>query len=413
MFTDERKGIVLYIPYVILMPFYNSIVLNILVFLCFLVSKHRKGELHLWEITPFKPVIIFYILFLFLIPFQKFTPIGFQLNSLFEDFVSAMILPLMIWYEVKTDETTLELYKRIVIVCVVIASLYGLVLTQTSGYNPYLSLLMESIGIDAVQDIENYAKAEGSGRIFGRISSFFIHPMTFAFFLGLSIIYVFSISNKCLKNDKIGLLIILLLNIVFCGVRSVIGGLIVVVVVWYFFQNKFRLSVRYLVYLVFILILISQIPYLATYIGSIMGGGSDDISGSSIEMRLFQYAGCLQEFEDSPIFGKGYAWHKYYLDEFGDHPILFAFESLVYIVLCDGGLLGVIIWILFAVLIYKYAKHNAGENFVFVLMLFSFYFSYSCITGEYGYMKFFMLFYILIFCEYISNKNCNTRESYE
>jgi len=396
MLINEQKGIALFIPYVILMPFYNPTILYVVVFIFYLFAKFRKHELHLSDITPFKPLLLYFLLFFCLIPFQSLTPKGVQVNFFYNDFFTVMTLPIIMWWEMKTDGSSFLLFRKVILICILIVAIYGLFLTLTPGSNPYLYFLMESIGLDNAQDLQEYTDA-GDGRLFGRISSVFIHPMTFGLFMGLSLTYWLSVSNYQRDRRFYVISTILVVMIVLCGVRSALAALFVVAIVYLFFVRKLKLSLRSMLFMLFGIYLIMQIPFLSTYIGSIFGGSNDDVSGSSLEMRLMQYAGCLDEFMDSPLLGKGYGWHKFYISEYGDHPILLAFESLVYVVLCDGGLLGVLIWIGFIVYMCIVAKLNLGQNYAFVLMLLSFYFFYSCITGEFGYMKYFMFFYILLY----------------
>ena len=116
---------------------------------------------------------------------------------------------------------------------------------------------------------------------------------------------------------------------------------------------------------------------------------------------MSQMEGCLIEIKNNPLFGKGYGWTGYYEKNFGDHPIMLAFESLAYVVLCNSGFVGVIIWIVFIAMYLKKAKLFLKNkdlcNSAITLMVY--YVAYSMITGEYGYMKFLVLFYTFILLE--------------
>lgn len=68
--------------------------------------------------------------------------------------------------------------KLTVVICICIAFGYGLFLTTTNGQNPYQLLIMTANG---EKWNEEYA-AVGGGRMFGRISSVFGHPMTYGLF---------------------------------------------------------------------------------------------------------------------------------------------------------------------------------------------------------------------------------------
>ena len=95
----------------------------------------------------------------------------------------------------------------------------------------------------------------------------------------------------------------------------------------------------------------------------------------------------------------------YYTTLHGDHPIILSFESLIYIILCNSGLIGVLLW---AFLIFKIMRRNSifvKETKVLLNTLLFFYLAYSCITGEYGYMQLYIIFYVLMQGEALLNSN--------
>lgn len=115
-------------------------------------------------------------------------------------------------------------------------------------------------------------------------------------------------------------------------------------------------------------------------------------------MRMKQFEGCLYEIRNNPIFGNGYQWTDFYKEKYGDHPILLAFESLIFVVLCNSGFLGIVIWVFFLFKLFVNTRKLINDTNIMIcsLMLSVYYLSYTIITGEYGYMKFLILFYILI-----------------
>lgn len=121
-------------------------------------------------------------------------------------------------------------------------------------------------------------------------------------------------------------------------------------------------------------------------------------------MRLDQLNGCLVEIRNNPILGKGYGWDGWYKSNFGDHPVILSFESLIFVILCDNGFLGFVIW---GILIYMVVRNNKKFHLIDTAIansLLVFYIAYSCITGEYGYMQYFLIFYICLVFENIGTK---------
>ena len=74
---------------------------------------------------------------------------------------------------------------------------------------------------------------------------------------------------------------------------------------------------------------IITIPDLSAYLGSIIDINNErqDIKGSSIEMRLEQFQGCLKEIQNCFFIGKGYGWTTYYMSQHEVHPVILASES--------------------------------------------------------------------------------------
>ena len=75
------------------------------------------------------------------------------------------------------------------------------------------------------------------------------------------------------------------------------------------------------------------------------------------------------------------------------------FESLIFVILCDSGIIGIILWIIMSIMILRYNKRSVSTITILLNTLFIFYIAYACITGEYGYMQYFILFYILMLGE--------------
>ena len=123
-----------------------------------------------------------------------------------------------------------------------------------------------------------------------------------------------------------------------------------------------------------------------------------DVSGSSVEMRLNQLEGAIKEGSKNPLFGLGYDWTGYYMGLKGVHPICLYFESLIYIIICNSGVFGFFLW---TYMVVKYLKINRkmqlNENVLFDCLM-VYYLSYSCITGEGSYMKYFLIIYVLMLC---------------
>jgi signal transduction histidine kinase len=80
------------------------------------------------------------------------------------------------------------------------------------------------------------------------------------------------------------------------------------------------------------------------------------------------------------------------------HPVIWSFESLIFVVICDHGFLGILIYLIFFLLLLNVQRQflKSRENILLVDLLVIFFFSYAVGTGEYGYMIFFALYYIFL-----------------
>lgn len=401
-FIKMRIGLCLYIAYIFLVPYMNINLginlqwnlVNLILLLAFFVAFKRSGKRQRMSFKPFMPFLFLQLFQLLEMPFQNRVPMSYSLNTFRLDLMLNLIPPFVIWNYSAIDGKVGSLLRKTTVICICIAFGYGLFLTTTGGVNPY------QIAISAANGVEwnkEYA-AIANGRLFGRISSVFAHPMNYGLFLGLALVYIYSIRDYLKRYVTIILCVGIVIAIVLCGVRSPIGALFVTIMVYLFLSHKIKLMIQFGILAGIGFAIINTIPELSNYIGSIFSDKKSLEGGSSLEMRMNQLEGCFYEIRNNPFFGNGYGWVDFYKEKFGDHPVLLAFESLVYVVLCNSGYVGAVIWVLFLIKLFKNTnKLVADKNVViYVLLLLTYYLSYTVITGEYGYMKFLILFYTLV-----------------
>ena len=404
-FWNLKWGVVLFLMYMVLVPYMKLQIggfelgqnlFNTAFLASYFYYASKKKVKTDWR--PLMPFIVYYLTSLAVMPFQTHTPFSFMLNSWRVSIMGTLFLPFVMWNVAKAEPSSVKLFRNAMLVAIAIAVGYGLYLTTVGGFNPYI---MSLIGLmDVKIDMESYYEAEGGGRLFGRISSVFLHPMNYAFFLGLSFIYVFQ-SRQYFKKIIIALLLIAIgASAITCGVRSVLGGLVIAVAYYFLVSKNYKMMIGVIAVALVVYAIANSIPELSKYLGSMadVNNKKGDVSGSSIEMRLNQLNGAIYEGSKNPLFGLGYDWTGYYMGLKGEHPICLCFESLIYIIICNYGLFGFVIW---TYMVLKYMKNNRmmhlSENVLFDCLI-VFYISYSCITGEYGYMKLFLIFYVLMLC---------------
>lgn len=387
---------------------YNLI--NTIILIAFLWQyRMRVKEIN---INIYKPFIFIYLFYIIMMPFQNF-PLSISLNYWRADFMNTILFPIIIWNVYKFDPSLFKPLLNTILLCLSIALIYGILLTQIPGFNPYLSLVLP---INGGKFNDLYAFSD-DGRVFGRISSVFGHPMSFGLIISLSIVFIYSIRNRINKYLDIILLGLALINMLFCGVRSTIGATAIGVVTFLSLSKKIK-TVFYVSIIAFCLLQITQIiPGMEDYLSSITNTNSNKqtVVGSSTELRIAQLKGALNEIKYCPIEGRGFGWVANYLETKGDHPILLAFESLLYIILCNNGYLGIFAWLITIIYTYKQSTKYKQKG-IYVFTLFIVYLAYACITGEYGYLKYMLIFYTIINMdnsEYIRKNKLIKKHIYE
>jgi len=402
-FIKIRVGIAMYLLYQILVPFvsikfgplqFGQNLVNTVILVALFVTYSNK--LKYFEYKSLIPFLFLFVSQFLLIPFHLDSmPVGEQLNNFRLDIMSTLLLPFAMINVMKFDKNAYLLFRNVLLIGILIAVLYGIFLTTIPGINPWLIV---TLPLNNLEFNDAYALAENGGRIFGRISSVFSHPMTFGLFLCLAFVFCYSLIQPKRKNIVYFLLLALITVAIFiCGIRTPIGALVLVVGFYLLMLRKFK----YLFYvaisgLVFYAV-IKQFPDLYVYVSSIFDSENNAVSGSSSQMRLEQLNGSLDVIRNNKIAGLGYGWTGYYKTLHGDHPIMLAFESLLYVIICNNGYMGIAIWIVMLFLYYQYLnKHYMKSSRYILLSLMVAYISYSLITGEYGYMKYFLIFYVMI-----------------
>jgi hypothetical protein len=409
-FVNLELSVLIYVSSVILIPYlrfnlggfslsYNF--LNVILLGSLFLNLRKKNVKFDYIIA--KPFFTLFICLLFGIFFTTDFSILYQIKQWQSYSMQSCILPITIWNICKYNIDFKFKVRKIIFLSLLIACFYGLFLIYTSSYNFYTSafsiILNQNNAAEVYRDSENILSFSKSSKIQSTMN----HPMTWTIFLLFSFIY-FHVINYFKKSFIYSfLLLLILLNVLFCGVRSGLSSFCLIL----FFYIVYKNNLKY--YLLLILSIIS-FYYLIDinetvnklYISlSTFSDTKSQISGSSISLRLSQLNGVFREINGSEFFGKGFGWTHNYYDLYGDHPSILAFESLLFVVLCNHGYVGLILWILFFVslfiLNFKLLVNNKHKVYLDLLLLI--FISYTLFTGEYNYLQYLFLFYILTLLE--------------
>ncbi|KAF0236789.1 MAG: hypothetical protein FD181_2478 [Prolixibacteraceae bacterium] len=420
-FIDLRLSITIYISYLILVPYlefrvvgfpmsYNLV--NTILFAVFLYqfTINKRIKLNFQFISPF---LFLYFSLLYLSLFTREIPWSIQFNGWRASFMQTCLISFIIWNLALADRKFLIYFKQAFLLSITIAGIYGLFLMKMEGLNPYVSMITDYFGIEDIS--LRYSKLEtrldfSTAR---NIQSTMAHPMTWGLMLSFSTIIVFAIYLKT-KNRKLLLLIALIgFNILISGVRT---GIAAITIGFVYFLIRFR-NIKLIILTLFALIAITVIVQYNENLSNLFASFTDftgqksDVSGSSITMRLNQLQGSLNEIKGDELVGKGYGWTVYYISLKGTHPIILNFESLIFMVLCNSGYIGLLVWIIFFLLLLLLnRKILALKTDIFLMDTFVIVFvAYATGTGEYGYMGFFALFYSFLLAYLLTYQQAEIR----
>lgn len=399
--VKPTTGICLYLIYMFLVPTikielpgFSIGELFTSIFLLFIVTFRNLNKIKKIDFTLFKPFFFLYIAQFIILFMGNSIPLSESLSAYVRALSSSIFIPLSLFIIINTETYSYKYIKRTMLVIIFMEIGYGLLLITMPGINPYM-IMMNTVYGGSFD--ESYASDFTGGRLLGRISSFFPHPMMYGLFLGFVVLFIaFLLKNK-LINKKIGYITITIsvICILTCGVRTPIAALIVAISYYIYRRKNIKIFVYSIIGIVVIIGVLNQVPGLRDYIYSIFDSSSDKVSGSSLGMRLDQLQGCFDIIKENKLFGQGFGWNNYYWGKYGDHPILLAFESLIFVVLCNEGYVGALVWIFFSVYFIKKIKDNE------INAMFVYYLSYAIITGESGtfsYLRLFLIFAIILLC---------------
>lgn len=409
-FVKFRIGLCAYIAYIILIPYCNLQIgglsfswnlVNTALFLAYCIDCSRKCGKIQFAYKPFIPFFVLYGLLAAEMPFQDGVPFSFAINSWRLDLFN-LILPIVLFSVSQYDNRICKYtFVTMVFACIIVV-VYAFSLIPLQGINPYVMGMAE---VNNAEILESQF-GEQANRLMLKISSVFTHPMIFGVFLGMALVYFFTCFSN--KRNIISLCVMagLLSCIFFCGIRTPIAALFITVTMYLLIRRNFKSFFFVFVIGIIGYFIIIQIPELAETILSIADRGSSEVGGSSLEMRLEQLDAAFDEVRNCMMFGKGYAYTSYYWSIHGTHPRLYSFESLVFVILCNYGLMGFLIWGLMFYKLFKISKQIGVKSLgIFIILLITYYISYTCITGEYGYIKYLLLFYALLLINRPRNTN--------
>lgn len=308
-----------------------------------------------------------------------------------------LIIPFIILRKYSGDKTIF----RTVLICTLILFLVG-VLNYVYKGNIYMSEIAKYyIGKTSVGNIEGVSASELMLDMYAdvqrfRVSSVWRSPFVYGYVSIVTFLYfLFMLVLDKYKNILIYIgMLCSLFGIFFCNCRSVLVTFLISFFIFIFNVYKFSKVVKILFYcLIFVLITIFCVPQLSTMFDMLIASfttqsTSSQIQGSSIAMRLIQFEAVIEYFSRNPILGNGVNFFVEYLG-WGTQNMkdmrLFGLESILFNLLLERGLVGLLVYSYFYFSILRYlikCKKINRYYSSFGIALLTAYFSFAMITGE-------------------------------
>jgi membrane protein len=222
--------------------------------------------------------------------------------------------------------------------------------------------------------LKNYIEIEGSSLVifltdennirFGsiRCQSLFMHSISYGTYCVLFILYYLYVIKECHLNFILKLLTIILIPILFfcmitSGARSPIIGLLIGLTAFFNIHTLKRSLGLYLgiLCIIFLLYQLGAFNIFLSLISSLTDTKGDEVSGSSIDLRLLQLKTCFIAISSNPIIGLGARGGEYAYNTLQLYDLA-GLESCWFHTLINQGLLGCCALIYIYYSLYRYTK---------------------------------------------------------
>lgn len=401
IFVDLKIGVSLYLIYTILVPYdlllfsmnSSSFIQFALVLSIFIRGgKYFKDNSVQDILKPFLPILLLFIILFCFTPFQQYVPFGQEFTYFQYEIRQFFILPFVIWCIAKNDAKAVKAINVAIIIASIVVFAYEFYLLSNNGVNYYLLFLSNLTG----NEVKDVMLGYDDSRFMVRACSTFAHSMNYALFLIMDYVFILSIKDKINKGLWFALLACCIVCIFTSNVRSAIVAFVVASAFYVLLMRNGKVAIAFVMGAIILVSVIDQIPEFKVFMESLYKQGAD-VEGSSWEMRLKQLEGCFVEISDCHLFGKGYDWTTYYIAQHHSHPVILAFESVIFKYLCNWGWIGLILYVIayYRFTRYSYRIMNTRAEKVQSLSLIVVYLTYCVATGDFNYTQYFMPIYAL------------------
>ena len=328
-----------------------SLSLNAALILILLIITILKRRISLNDVIHDKYgifLLFFSIYPFFALFFSDYLNLSMQQYGWLKTFASDYLPAFLSLFIIRTEDDLDDVVKGFLIT-MFITTIYG-TLSFLSNRNIWHDFVTSSFPqVDVSGEFVEQNEYFASNR---RTSSTFISCNCYGYYLTYILLFILLFKNKLSSKLYYSSLILIISNMVFSTKRSPIVTLIFVII--YMIIHKKRLIVPFAIIITICFIILFIVPELenakrflmtAVFFWDDEYAHSQDVYGSSFELRVAQVLYPFVEINNNLLFGHGYGWCSTYLSiNQAIHPILYGFETIVSVVICELGIVGIILY---------------------------------------------------------------------
>lgn len=359
----------------------NTAVISILILLVLKDLLIGKVQFKQFRNSYIKDIFLYILAFTIIFVFATKSDTHYQLNRLIQ-FCITDFMPVMVFVLEIKNIWQLDLTLKVFLICSCITCIYG-IFTLLLGNNPYVDFINSYYGWRDSDFTDLMQEGLDQSRGIYTTSGTFTHANGWGYFLPIAFVVIFFYNSIRQSKMAILTLILLAISIVICGKRTAISSFAGFWALYFLlgkWKNKVKLGVIFIAAFLFVALILNSFPELnqvKKLVDSSLFFWNDNladkngIGGSNWQMRINQMTYCFVLVKDNLLFGNGFGWTAYYLSNFGPHPILMGFENIISDAVSNGGVCGLLLWILIFYSSYKYSSKNDKKKLFYLLFTFT------------------------------------------
>ena len=358
---------------------------SIILFSCWLcyLPYDRKYKRNIQNILGLS--ICIYIAFMvFVMVVTNYTPLSLQFKHVIQ-YIVLQFLPVLVSMSVIKTANDLDVIMKVFTLSFLICVIYGIICYTTStpyAYNAWFESYFRSARGSNVENFTNVTFGGVTGRIVGTSTS---DDWAFGQVISVVSMIMFMIYSYCKSRVNLLCTILCFVAVLLTVRRSPILSVMIFGFVLFLMGNsqfKWKVFLYGSLFIVLILVLIFWIPQLAAFKNILEASfffwddavsKANEISGSSVSLRLYQLSYTIRHIADNPLFGNGFG--AMYVKS---HPGMFGWESIVFTTLFQTGWIGMLLLGILYWAFYRYSIEYGGMKsrrlslaFIFGSLVFS------------------------------------------